>query len=394
MIRSRFVVVIWLLLCSVGMTAEPPRDDAPWVGYTHYQCNLPGGRHANIRTMRAVISRTDGSDRQNLCEELIDNPNTWTQFVGWSPDRQTAIVARGWQSPENAQWEEEHKTFRFNAEGWSLDSFLVDLKSRNALNVTAVDRVSFYNGGLFFWPNDPGKLGFTALIDGHSHPFRMDRDGRNKVDLTSGKSEFTYGFSSSPDGKRIAYHKNYQVYLADADGTNAVRIETGQPFNFAPSWSADSAWVLFVSGEHYNCHPYVARADGADLKKLADRGGYEGVIELLDVPDFHGGSSDVPVWAKDGKSVFFTAKVGPSVELFQATLQREISQLTTSAPETAHYHPTPSPDGQWLAYGSRRNGIRQLYVRHLANHREYQITCMEKGHAAMWLQWQPVTLAK
>ena len=30
------------------------------------------------------------------------------------------------------------------------------------------------------------------------------------------------------------------------------------------------------------------RADGSGLKKLADRGGYRGVIEFLDVFDFHG----------------------------------------------------------------------------------------------------------
>jgi hypothetical protein len=67
----------------------------------------------------------------------------------------------------------------------------------------------------------------------------MDRDGRNKVDLTKTSNEFAYGFSSSRDGKRIAYHKSYQVYLADADGSNAVHVKTGNPFNFVPTWSPD-----------------------------------------------------------------------------------------------------------------------------------------------------------
>ena len=163
---------------------------------------------------------------------------------------------------------------------------------------------------MFFWPGDPTKFGFQALIDGDSHPFRMDRDGKNKRDLTKDSKEFAYGFSASPDGKRIAYHKSYQVYVADADGSNAKRIETGQPFNFAPQWSPDGAWLLFLAGEHYDCHPHVARADGSGLKKLASRGGYKGVVEFLDVPDFHGGSSDLPVWSADGRSVFYTARVG------------------------------------------------------------------------------------
>ena len=378
------VFIIFALLAISLFAAEP------LIGYTELRTNLPGGRHANVRTMRATVVKADGSERKRLAEELADDPNAWTQFAGWSPDGKTAIIARGWQTPENANWEDEHGMFRFTKEGWSLDSFLVDLGSSKATNVTAVDRVSFYNGGLFYWSNDPTKLGFTALVDGNSHPFRMDGDGRNKVDLTKDSKEFTYGFSSSRDGKRISYHKNYQVYLADADGSNAQRVETSKPFNFAPTWSPDGRWVLFVSGEHYDCHPYVVRANGTDLHKIADRGGYRGVIEFLDVPDFHGGSSDVPVWSIDGKTVFHTTKVGQNVELFQTTLDGRSERLTTSAPDTLHYHPQPSPDGRRLAYGSKRNGVRQLFVRDLASRTEQRITELSTGHGALWANWQPV----
>jgi TolB protein len=270
-----------------------------------------------------------------------------------------------------------------------LDSYLVDLASGKAENVTAVQRISFYNGGLFFWPNDSSKLGFTALIEGSLHPFRMDRDGRNKIDLTKDSRQFTYGFSSSPDGKRISYHKDYQVFLADADGTHAAQVPTGQPFNFGPTWSADGQWVLFVSGEHHNCHPHIVRADGTGLRRLADRCGYSGAVEFLDVPDFHAGSSDTPVWSADGKRVFYTAKVGVSVELFQVTLDGVSEQLTRSPDGTLHYHPQPSTDGQWLAFGSKRGGVRQLFVLRLGDRAERQITDLKPGQAAMWPYWQP-----
>ena len=227
------------------------------------------------------------------------------------------------------------------------------------------------------------------MIDGQSHPFRMDRDGRNKLDLTAGASEFTYGFSSSRDGTRISYHKNYQVFLADADGTNAVHIQTGHPFNFNPVWAPDGQWVMFVSGEHYNCHPHVVHADGTGLNKLADRGGYRGVVEFLDVPDFHGGSSDTPVWSTDSKQIFYTMKVGPNVELFTAGLDGLSEQLTHSSDGTLHYHPQPSPDGRRLVYGSKREGVRQLYVMELDSRSERCITSLTPGHAAMWPHWQP-----
>ena len=156
-----------------------------------------------------------------------------------------------------------------------------------------------------------------------------------------------------------------------------------------PSWSPDGAWVLFVAGEHYDCHPHVIKADGTGLKKLASRNGYRGVIDVLDVYDFHDGSSDLPVWAPDSKSVFYTAKKGGNIELYRVTLDGKSEQLSDGPAGAMHYHPAPSPDGKWLAYGSKRDGVRQLYVMRLSDKKEHRITDLKKGQAAMWPQWQP-----
>jgi Tol biopolymer transport system component len=371
------------------LQADEPRLTDRRIGYTELQTNLPGGRHANVRTMRAVTVKADGSGRQLVAPDLVDDPDAWTQFVGWSPDGQQAIVYRGWQDPENAQWEERNRRFRMLPGKWQLDSHLVDLTRGKVTNVTGVQRVSHYNGGLFFMPN--GKhLGFTPLINGVSKPYMMDLDGRNKRDVSGKGAGFAYGYSASPDGRLISYHENYQVYIANADGSNKRHIKTGNPFDFAPRWSADGQWLLFVSGVRGRSNPYVVRRDGTGLRKLADLNGYQGWILFLDVPDFHQGSSDIPVWSADGKSVFYTAKVGDNVELFQTSLDGKITQLTKSAPGTLHYHITPSADGRWLLYGSKRNGVRQLFVRDLTNGRETQLTNLKPGHAAMWPHWRPV----
>jgi TolB protein len=389
--RAWLATAMLALVVSIrmGWSDDAPASRAPdgLIGYTELRTNLPGGRHANTSTSRAFVVHLDGTGRRELAPHLADAPDTWTQFTGWSPDGATAIVGSGWQDPENATWEEENKTFRMEPGRWRYDSWLMDLASGKSTNVTAVDRVSHYNGVSF--SADGKKLLMTSLVGGTSKPYLMELDGSNKTDVSGGTDGFTYGFNASPDGKRICYHENYQVYLANADGTGKKHIDTTHSFNFAPVWSPDGNRLLFVSGEHYDCHPHVVRADGTGLKKIADRAGYRGVTEFLDVADFHGGSSDTPVWSTDGQTIFYTAKVASGIELFRVTLDGDPNQLTSSAAGTSHYHPKPSPDGRWLLYGSKRESVRQVFVRNLGSGAERQITQLQKGHAAMWPHWRP-----
>jgi len=375
----------------LAAAATPRRHSKPrprgLIGYSEFRTNLPT-RFANVCSRRACVVGADGRGRRELAAELVKDPYTWTGFDGWSPDGQTAVIICGWESPANAAWEEEHKQFRLT-EGWRVDEYLLDLAGAALTNVTAVERVSDYNSGLFFWPGNPSRLGFTAIINGISHPYAMNRDGRGKRDLASGASGFTYGFSSSPDGARISYHKDYQVYLADADGSHAVRLDTGQPFNFSPQWSPNGQWVMLLAGEHYDCHPHVARRDGSGVRKLADRAGYVGTVPYMDIEDFHGGSSDVPVWSADGAWVYYTAKVGESVELMRVSLEGKVEQLSHSRPGVLNYHPRPSPDSNWVLFGSDRTGARQLYVARADGADPYPITHLRAGWGAMWPHWQP-----
>jgi TolB protein len=379
-----FCRALWFgLLIPAGLSAEEPK----LIGYTELRTNMPGGRHANVRTMRAMVVKADGTAPQQVGTELSDRPDGWTQFAGWSPDGKQAVIAKGWEDAGNARWEEEHKTFRMDAGQWLLDSCLLDMASGKAVNLTSVERVSHYNSGLFFLP-DGKRLGFTALMDGVSKPFVMDLGGRNKQDVSGNGGGVAYGYSASPDGKLISYHQDYQIFISKADGREKRKIETGQPFNFGPLWSPDGEWLLFLSGKHGASHPHVVKRDGTGLRKLADRNGYKGWTLFLDVPDFHEGSSDVPVWGAKGNEVFYTATADGVVELFRTTLEGPPEQLTHSPDGTHHYHPQPSPDGEWLAYGALRGGVRQLYVMRLADRQETAITHLKKGHGALWPHWQ------
>src|SRR6516162_10928385 len=128
-------------VAALGPTAlfAADRDDTPpdlLIGYTEHRTNLPGGRHANVKTRRAVVVKADGTGRRVLAEELTRQAGYSTQFVGWSPDGKAARLSCDWKSEEVGKWEEEHKDFRTTGEGIRHDAYRVDLASRKATKQT------------------------------------------------------------------------------------------------------------------------------------------------------------------------------------------------------------------------------------------------------------------
>lgn len=385
-------IALWLLLAAGCQTTPTGASRSKYLlGYTEMRCDDDRGQFYNWRTRRAMIVRADGSQRREVGSSAITNENSWTSFVSWWPDGR-AVINASWESPENYAWEKEHRTFRMTEGNWLTDGCLVDIATGRAVNVTAVERVSNYNPGLTPWPGDPSRATFAPLINEIQHPFVMDSDGRNKKDLSSGKDEFTYGCNVSPDGQRITYNKNYLVYIADKDGSNPRRVDEDptHTFQFIPTFSPDGQWLMFLAGEHLNCHPHVARFDGTNLRKLADRGTYSGSFEPLKHPDFHSSGSDLPVWSPDSQWVYYTAQVGQSVELMRVTLNGQVQQLTHSEPGTEHYYPEVSPDGRLVAFGRRQNGAAALYVSDADGRNAEPITKAARDRVQMYPKWGPL----
>src|SRR5262245_52817370 len=106
---KRLALLLLAALPSLPLLARAPapKVTAPLTGYTEFRTNSPGGRHANCRTMRAVVIRANGTGRRVLAPKLTREKDTWTQFTGWSPDGKIALIGWAWNSPDNAKWEEK-----------------------------------------------------------------------------------------------------------------------------------------------------------------------------------------------------------------------------------------------------------------------------------------------
>ena len=140
------------------------KDEKPpdvLIGYTESRTDLPGGRHVNVSTRRAVVIKADGTGRRVLAEDLAKDKNTSTQFVGWSPDGKAARLSCDWKSEEVAKWEEEHKTFRTTGDGVRHDAYLVDLASGKEV-------CRFFGHTNWVWPvafSPDGKYALSGSLD-------------------------------------------------------------------------------------------------------------------------------------------------------------------------------------------------------------------------------------
>ena len=81
--------------------------------------------------------------------------------------------------------------------------------------------------------------------------FSVRLDGTDAREFTCAGEGLPYGLSLSPDSRRVAYHlaspQGYQVWTADTDGSNRVRVAAeAAHLYFGTSWSPDGKWILYV----------------------------------------------------------------------------------------------------------------------------------------------------
>lgn len=128
----------------------------------------------------------------------------------------------------------------------------------------------------------------------------------------------------APDGQRVAFvvttidEKKHEyrsaIWVAPTDGGEARRFTAGLANTSSPAWSPDGRYLAFVSEREGE----LADKEGKDAKKLGKGkpqiwllpmdGGEARQLTFME----HGASS--PIWSPDGKSVLFSAEVGPADE--------------------------------------------------------------------------------
>jgi Tol biopolymer transport system component len=238
-------------------------------------------------------------------------------------------------------------------------------------------------GGLA-WSPDGMRIAFDvtsypaegAPEGGYQDIFVANADGSGVEQLTHDRGNRLPAWS--PDGSRIAYtyqgpDGSSQVFVMDANGSNAVQLTTGSAFNLRPQWSPDGTRIAFESIADRNADVYVMNADGS------------GATRLTSDP----AADSSPVWSPDGTRIAFTSAREPSGMYLMNADGSDLRLLEPDA-DVANLGIAWSPDGSLIAFSSSRGGgsARAIYVLDPASGAVTQVT--DRG--AIWAPaWQPVT---
>ncbi|MSR83602.1 MAG: serine/threonine protein kinase [Candidatus Latescibacteria bacterium] len=188
-------------------------------------------------------------------------------------------------------------------------------------------------------PRGQGLLA-TFNIEGREVLHRLELDGANPVPLT-GRDEYVYGVSLSPDGSRVAYHANYQIHTMHLDGTGRVQVSQlpGQ-LCFGTSWSPDGDWVLYQvcnsaqDPAHDWSSIWIGRPDGSENRQLT--GEAEAWFGAAYGPrDNPRTGSIMPRWAPDGSGILYARRQPGSQVPWEFQPQR---------PDTTHHNRDFKPE--------------------------------------------------
>jgi TolB protein len=142
-----------------------------------------------------------------------------------------------------------------------------------------------------------------------------------------------------------------EIWVADYDGANELRITNSRDLNLNPSWSADARAIAY-SAYRGNNTPEIL------LSFITT-----GVLQNLTKGRLRNGGASLPVFSPDGRQIVFhgTAEGASAPDLFVINVDGSNLRRLTTHPDS-DTTPTWSPSGTQIAFTSDRTGRPQIYL--------------------------------
>jgi Tol biopolymer transport system component len=200
-------------------------------------------------------------------------------------------------------------------------------------------------------PGKPTRLVYVRRTADHNL-WRLDLPGfatATSSEPVLFKASSTMADSSpqfSPDGKRVAFESSRtgrtEVWVADADGANAVSLAAVGRYSGSPRWSRDSKRIAFDASTDGHWDVYVVSADGGKPQRIT-----------------HERTSDARAsFSRDGTSLYFNSNRNGEFQIWKVPLSGGAPVQIT---RNGGFVGVESSDGRHLFYTQTATGSSALW---------------------------------
>ena len=222
------------------------------------------------------------------------------------------------------------------------------------------------------------KIAFTSNRDGNYNIYTINPDRSGLKQLTNNKS--TWWPSWSPDGKKIAYSNNNEIWIMNSDGTNQTYLTYGR----MPAWSPDGEHIVYVKSlEIYTinldgggreplvvgplCESPSWSPDGTKIllhqlmPSIPEDPVPKGRILMMDIQNKNYTGLDsgfFPSWSPNGKKIIYVKFCSGYTSIcemdFEGNNKKELWNIKWNINRILE-RPTLSPDGKEITYSDAKN---------------------------------------
>lgn len=166
---------------------------------------------------------------------------------------------------------------------------------------------------------------------------------------------------------------NKEIYVCDFDGENPVKVTNTKSITLSPAWSSDGEEMAYTS--------YQKGKPDIFIKNL--KSGTVGVLVAL------AGSNITPCWVPGKKELAASLSFEGGQGIYLLTRQGKIRKRVTNkwSEWGIDVSPSFSPDGEDMAFVSKRSGTPQIYMQNLDSGSVKRLTYQGKYNTSP--SWSP-----
>ena len=197
--------------------------------------------------------------------------------------------------------------------------------------------------------------------------------------------------SFSPDGTRIAFGSNGNIWIVNSDGTNPMQM-TISGADLAPEWSPDGTKLTFTSSRSGSYQVWTMNQDGTNQVNISNSSSQDGFsiyspdgtkiaferspsatnpvgrIWTMN-PDGSGqmqitagpGNDERPTYSPDGTTIAYSTNGDGNYEIYKIAATGGLATRLTNNTASDRY-PTWAPDNSAIAFASNRSGTMNIWA--------------------------------